>query len=83
MWGFYKHTYLDKDGRRKPAHLLIECREFIQLIQALQEKMRVKAATLPAVPGAITHGAPPPSLLPNMQQQGHQTVIIQHRLKPW
>jgi hypothetical protein len=29
------HTYNDKDGRRKPAHLLIECMEFLWLSQAL------------------------------------------------
>jgi hypothetical protein len=29
--GCTRHTYLDKDGRRKPAHLLIECREFLWL----------------------------------------------------
>jgi hypothetical protein len=40
--GCTRHTYIDKDGRRKPAHLLIECREFLQLSQALQEKMRSK-----------------------------------------
>jgi hypothetical protein len=34
-----RHTYIDKDGRQKPAHLLIECREFLQLSQALQDKM--------------------------------------------
>jgi hypothetical protein len=33
--GYHKHTYLDKDGRRKPTHILIECREFIPLSQAL------------------------------------------------
>jgi hypothetical protein len=38
--GCTRHTYIDKDGRQKPAHLLIECREFLQLSQALQEKMR-------------------------------------------
>jgi hypothetical protein len=35
-----RHTYIDKDGRQKPAHLLIECREFLQLNQALQEKIQ-------------------------------------------
>jgi hypothetical protein len=29
--GCTRHTYIDKDGRRKPAHLLIECREFLRL----------------------------------------------------
>jgi hypothetical protein len=33
--GCTRHTYIDKDGRRKPAHLLIECREFLRLSQAL------------------------------------------------
>jgi hypothetical protein len=38
--GCTRHTYIDKDGRRKPTHLLIECREFLWLNQALQEKIR-------------------------------------------
>jgi hypothetical protein len=29
--GCPRNTYLDKGGRRKPAHLLIECREFLRL----------------------------------------------------
>jgi hypothetical protein len=33
--GRTRHTYIDMDGRRKPAHLLIECREFLRLSQAL------------------------------------------------
>jgi hypothetical protein len=33
--GCPRHTYLDKDGRQKPAHLLIECWEFLRLSQAL------------------------------------------------
>jgi hypothetical protein len=37
--GCTRHTYIDKDGRRKPTHLLIECREFLRLSQALQDKM--------------------------------------------
>jgi hypothetical protein len=27
--GCTRHTYIDKDGKQKPAHLLIECREFL------------------------------------------------------
>jgi hypothetical protein len=27
--GCTRHTYINKDRRRKPAHLLIECREFL------------------------------------------------------
>jgi hypothetical protein len=37
--GCTRHTYIDKDGRQKPAHLLVECGEFLQLSQALQDKM--------------------------------------------
>jgi hypothetical protein len=37
--GCPRHTYLDKDGVRRPAHLLIECREFLRLSRALQERM--------------------------------------------
>jgi hypothetical protein len=37
--GCTRHTYIDKDGRQKPAHLLIECREFHWLSQALHDKM--------------------------------------------
>jgi hypothetical protein len=33
--GCSRHTSIDKDGRRKPEHLLIECREFLRLSQAL------------------------------------------------
>jgi hypothetical protein len=40
--GCTRHTYIDKDGRRKPAHLLIECREFLRLSQALQDRMRTE-----------------------------------------
>jgi hypothetical protein len=74
--GFHKHTYLDKDGRRKPAHLLIECHEFIRLSQALQEKMWPEAAIFLAIPETIAHGTPPAPPLPSTQQQGHQTVTI-------
>jgi hypothetical protein len=38
--GCTRPTYIDKDGRQKLAHLFIECREFLRLSQALQEKMR-------------------------------------------
>jgi hypothetical protein len=37
--GCTRHTYIDKDERIKPTHLLIECREFLRLSQALQKKM--------------------------------------------
>jgi hypothetical protein len=50
------HTYLDKDGVRRPAHLLIECREFLRLNRALQERM----GTEQPVAGAIAYNAPPP-----------------------
>jgi hypothetical protein len=33
--GCTRHTYIDKDGRRKPTHLLIEYREFLRLSQVL------------------------------------------------
>jgi hypothetical protein len=68
--GCYKHTYIDKDGRRKPTQLLIQCREFIRMSLALQEKMRTEAANSLVVPGAISFGAPPTPPLPNTQQQG-------------
>jgi hypothetical protein len=42
--GCPKHTYINKNGKRQLAHLLIECHEFIQLSQALKEKMQAKAA---------------------------------------
>jgi hypothetical protein len=29
--GWTRHTYLDKYGVRRPAHLLIECKEFLRL----------------------------------------------------
>jgi hypothetical protein len=45
--------------------------------------MHEEAASLPVVPGTITHAAPLAPPLPKMQQQGHQTTIIQHRLEPW
>jgi hypothetical protein len=38
--GCTRHTYIDKDGRQKLARLLIECREFLRLSQALQEKIQ-------------------------------------------
>jgi hypothetical protein len=74
--GFHKHTYLDMDGRRKPADLLIECHEFIRLSQALQEKMWPEAASFPAILETIAHDTPPAPPLPSTQQQGHQTVTI-------
>jgi hypothetical protein len=33
--GCTRHTCINKDGRQKLAHLLIECREFLRLSQAL------------------------------------------------
>jgi hypothetical protein len=54
-----RHTYLDKDGIRRPAHLLIECREFLHLNRALQERMNTEQL----VAGAIAFNTPPP--LPN------------------
>jgi hypothetical protein len=75
--GCTRHTYIDKDGVRSPAHLLIECREFLHLSQALQERMRTEQP----VAGAIAYNAPPPPPPPNppanMVQQGHQAATIQ------
>jgi hypothetical protein len=67
--GCTRHTYINKDGVRRPAHLLIECREFLRLSQALQERMRTEQR----VAGAIAYNAPPPPPNPpaNMVQQGH------------
>jgi hypothetical protein len=74
--GCTRHTYIDKDGRRKPAHLLIECREFLWLSQALQDKMRTEQP----VAGSVAYNAPPPPPNPpaNVVQQGHQAATIQH-----
>jgi hypothetical protein len=72
-----RHTYIDKDGRRKPAHLLIECREFLRLSQALQEKMRSEQP----VAGAVAYNAPP-NPPPNIVQHGHQAATIQHVIEP-
>jgi hypothetical protein len=73
--GCPRHTYLDKDGVRKPAHLLIECREFLHLNRALQERMGAEQP----VAGAIAYNAPPPPPNPpaNIVQQGHQAATIQ------
>jgi hypothetical protein len=78
--GCTRHTYIDKDGRRKPAHLHIECREFLWLSQALQEKMRSEQP----VAGAVAYNAPPPppNLPPNVVQHGHQAAMIQHVIEP-
>jgi hypothetical protein len=78
--GCTRHTYIDKDGWRKPAHLLIECREFLWLIQALQEKMRSEQP----VAGSVAYNAPPPPPNPpaNVVQQGHQAAMIQHVIEP-
>jgi hypothetical protein len=80
--GCTRHTYIDKDGRRKPAHLLIECREFLRLSKALQEKMRPEQP----VAGAVAYNAPPPppppNPPPNIVQHGHQAAMIQHVIEP-
>jgi hypothetical protein len=75
-----RHTYLDKDGRQKPAHLLIKCREFLWLNQALQEKIRSEQP----VAGAMAYNAPPPppNPPPNATQHGHQAATIQHLIEP-
>jgi hypothetical protein len=74
--GCTRHTYIDKDGRRKPVHLLIECREFLRLSQALQDKMRAEQP----VAGSMAYNAPLPQPNPpgNVVQQGHQAAMIQH-----
>jgi hypothetical protein len=74
--GCTRHTYLDKDGIRRPAHLLIECREFLHLSRALQERMQTEQP----VAGAVAYNAPPPPPNPpgNVVQQGHQAATIQH-----
>jgi hypothetical protein len=68
------NSCIDKDGRRKPVHLLIECREFLWLSQALQDKMRAEQS----VAGSVAYNAPPPPPNPpeNMVQQGHQAAMI-------
>jgi hypothetical protein len=77
--GCTRHTYIDKDGRQKPAHLLIECREFLWLSQALQEKMRSEQP----VAGAVAYNAPPPppNPPPNTMQHGHQAAMSQHLIE--
>jgi hypothetical protein len=74
--GCTRHTYLDKDGIRRPAHLLIECREFLRLSRALQERMQTEQL----VAGAVAYNAPPlpPNPPANVVQQGHQAATIQH-----
>jgi hypothetical protein len=78
--GCTRHTYIDNDGRQKPAHLLIECREFLRLSQALQDKMRAEQP----VAGRVAYNAPPPPPNPpaNVVQQGHQAAMIQHVIEP-
>jgi hypothetical protein len=78
--GCTRHTYIDKDGRRKPAHLLIECREFLRLGQALQDKMRAKQPV--ACSMAYNAPPPPPNPLANVAHQGHQAATIQHVVEP-
>jgi hypothetical protein len=77
--GCPRHMYLKKDGVRRPAHLLIECREFLRLNRALQERMGAEQP----VAGAIAYNAPPPPPNPpaNVVQQGHQAATIQ-QVKP-
>jgi hypothetical protein len=75
--GCTRHTYIDKDGRRKLAHLLMECREFLRLSQVLQEKMRSEQP----VAGAMAYNAPP-NPPPNVVQHGHQAATIHHVIKP-
>jgi hypothetical protein len=74
--GCTRHTYLDKDGIRRPAHLLIECRELLRLSRVLQERMQTEQP----VAGTIAYNAPPPPPNPpaNVVQQGHQAATIQH-----
>jgi hypothetical protein len=77
--GCTRHMYLGKDGIRRLAHLLIECREFLRLSRALQERMQTEQP----VAGAIAFNAPPPPPNPpaNVVQQGqqsHQAATIQH-----
>jgi hypothetical protein len=74
--GCTRHTYLDKDGIRRPAHLLIECREFLRLSRALQERMQTEQP----VASAVAYNAPPlpPNPPANVVQQGHQAATIQH-----
>jgi hypothetical protein len=74
--GCTRPTYIDKDGRQKLAHLFIECREFLRLSQALQEKMRSEQP----IAGAVAYNAPPPP--PNAVQHGHQAATIQHLIEP-
>jgi hypothetical protein len=78
--GCPKHTYLNKDGRQKPAHPLIECREFLRLSQVLQEKMLSEQP----VAGTVAYNTPPlpPNPPPNATQHGHQAAMIQHLIEP-
>jgi hypothetical protein len=78
--GCTRHTYIDKDGRQKPTHLLMECREFLRPSQALQDKMRAEQP----VAGSVAYNAPPPPPNPpaNMVQQSHQAATIQHVVEP-
>jgi hypothetical protein len=78
--GCTRHTYIDKDERRKLVHLLIECREFLQLSQVLQDKMRAEQP----VAGSMAYNAPlpPPNPPANVVQQSHQAATIQHVVEP-
>jgi hypothetical protein len=77
--GCTRHTYIDKDRRRKPVHLLIECREFLWLSQALQDKMWAEQP----IAGSVAYNAPPPPPNPpaNVVKQSHQAATIQHIVK--
>jgi hypothetical protein len=78
--GCTRNTYINKDGRRKPTHLLIECREFLRLSQALQDRMQTEQP----IAGSVAYNAPlpPPNPLTNVVQQGHQAATIQHVIEP-
>jgi hypothetical protein len=78
--GCTRHTYIDKDGRQKLAHLLIECREFLRLSQVLQENIRSEQP----IAGVVAYNAPPPppNRPPNAAQHGHQDATIQHLVEP-
>jgi hypothetical protein len=71
--GCLRHTYLDKDGVRRPAHLLIECREFLHLNRALQERMSAEQP----VAGAIAFNALPPP--PNPPANVIQQALVENR----
>jgi hypothetical protein len=71
--GCTRHTYLDKDGIRRPAHILIVCREFLRLSRVLQERMQTEQP----VAGAVAYNAPPPSPNPpaNVVHNYHNSLL--------